>query len=90
MEHQLDPTLLDYLCRTSNLPRDVCARLILDVLAEYSETLEAYVKRRHSELKATTHLKNEQIYDRIVAEIPDRRFAVDTLSTRQVRRLIYG
>ena len=90
MDPHLDPTLLDYLSRTNNLPREVCARLVLEILAQYSETLEAYVKRRHTELKATTQLKNEQIYDRIVAEIPSRRFAIGTLSTRQVRRLIYG
>jgi len=90
MEDDLDKALLDYLCATTSLPRDTCTRFALDVLAEYGETLEAFVKRRHTELKATTDLKNEQIFDRIVAEIPTRRFLVDTLSTRQVRRLIYG
>ena len=90
MEHQLDKTFLDYLCNTTDLPKDVCTRLVLDVLNEYSETLDGFVKRRHTDLKATTDLKNEQIYDRIATEIPTRRFAVDNLSARQIRRLIYG
>ncbi len=90
MEPEFDKTFLDYLSSTTGLPRTVCTRLALDVLNEYSETLDGFVKRRHSDLKATTDLKNEQIYEQIVAEIPTRRFAVDHLSTRQIRRLIYG
>lgn len=90
MDHDLDKIFLHYLCTSTGLPRDVCTRLALDVLNEYGETLEVFVKRRHMDLKATTELKNEQIYDRIAAEIPMRRFAADPLSTRQIRRLIYG
>jgi hypothetical protein len=90
MEPELDKIFLDYLSSTTDLPEEVCTRLVLDVLNEYSETLEAFVKRRHTDLKATTDFKNAQIYDLIVAEIPTRRFAVDNLSARQIRRLIYG
>jgi hypothetical protein len=90
MAPELDKTFLDYLCSTTGLPRAVCSRLALDVLNEYSETLDGFVKRRHTDLKANTDLKNEQIYEQIAAEIPARLFAVDNLSTRQIRRLIYG
>ncbi|XOV84922.1 MAG: hypothetical protein ACFHXK_07305 [bacterium] len=90
MNPTLDKEFLDYLCNSTGLPRDVCTRLALDVLNEYGETLETFVKRRHTELKATTALKNDGIYERIAAEIPNRRFAADPLSTRQIRRLIYG
>lgn len=90
MEPELDKTFLEYLCSTTGLPRPVCARLALDVLNEYSETLDGFVKRRHTDLKTTTDLKNEQIYEQIAADIPTRRFAVNKLSTRQIRRLIYG
>ena len=90
MDNLLDPALLNHLCNTTGLPRNTCERVTLDVLAEYGETLEAFIKRRHTELKATTDLKNEQIYARILAEIPNRRFVAEQLSTRQVRRLIYG
>ena len=90
MDNEIDSALLDHLCSSTGLSRDTCARVVLDVLAEHGETLEAFVKRRHAELKATTDLRNEQIYARIRSEIPSRRFFVDSLSTRQVRRLIYG
>lgn len=86
----IDSALLNHLCNTTGLSRNTCTRVAFDVLAEYGETLEAFVKRRHTELKATTDLKNEHIYARILAEIPYRRFVVDSMSTRQVRRLIYG
>lgn len=90
MDDAVDSALLDHLCSTTGLSRNTCRRVALDVLAEYGETLEAFVKRRHTELKGTTDLRNEQVYDRILAEIPARRFRVDALSARQVRRLIYG
>ncbi len=90
MDNMPDSELLDYLCANSTLTRTQCARLVMDVLNEYEETLEAFVQRRHGELKAQTGLKNAQIYEQIVAEISKRRFAVDSVSPRQVRRLIYG
>ena len=86
----LDQTLLDYLCKSTGLPRGVCERFVLDVLAGFGETLEAFVRRRHTELKATTDLKNDAIYQRIAEEVPERRFVASPLSTRQIRRLIYG
>lgn len=90
MDNLPNPELLEYLCANTNLTRTQCARLVMDVLNEYQETLDAFVQRRHRELKAQTTLKNEQIYEQIVTEISTRRFAVDPVSTRQVRRLIYG
>lgn len=87
---ELDEALLDYLCASTGLPRATCARIALDVLASYEETVEAFVQRRHGELKASTDLKNDQIYARLVDEVAARRFVVPTLSARQVRRMIYG
>lgn len=86
----IDDALLSYLSQSTGLPRNTCARIALDVLAAHNETLEAFVVRRHAELKASTDLKNEQIYTRIVAEVPEQRFVVRQISARQVRRFIYG
>ena len=90
MKDLLDPALINHLSQTTGLSPSTCERLALDVLAEYGETLESFVKRRHTELKATTDQKNEQIYAQILAEIPSRRFVAGAVSTRQIRRLIYG
>ncbi|MEM7364867.1 MAG: hypothetical protein AAF525_12655 [Pseudomonadota bacterium] len=86
----LDQTLLDYLCTSTGLPRGTCERFALDVLAGFGETLEDFVCRRHAELKTTTDLKNDAIYQQISEEVPMRRFVASSLSTRQIRRLIYG
>lgn len=86
----LDQAMLDYLCTSTGLSRGVCERFALDVLAEFGETLEDFVRRRHTELKASTDLRNDAIYQRIAEEVPTRRFVASSLSTRQIRRLIYG
>ena len=90
MSDQLDPIFINHLAATTGLPTTTCQRLVLDVLAQYQETLEDFVQRRHQQLKADTGLKNEQIYAQIISEIPQQRFAAATLTTRQIRRLIYG
>ena len=90
MDANLDTHFIDYLASATGLPRSTCERIALDVLAEFDETLEDFVQRRHGELRATTDLKNEQIYERIRAEIPTRRFTIPDISKRQVRRYIYG
>ena len=90
MNDQSDSTFIQHLAATTGLPENTCRRLVLDILAEYEESLEDFVQRRHHELKATTDLKNEQIYTQIHAEIPLRRFAAAPLTLRQIRRLIYG
>lgn len=81
--------LAAHLARTSLLTRDTAERLIGDVLAHHDETVEQFVARRHGEL-AAQGFKNEQIFGRLVEELPTRRFAAPKLSVRQVRRLIYG
>ncbi len=84
-----DPDLIDYLQRLTGLPASHCQRLIDDVLSDFDETLERFVQRRHLELKAQG-LKNEAIYAQLIAEVAGRRFLAPELSTRQIRRMIYG
>lgn len=85
----IDPDLLDYLQSLTGLPASHCRRLVEDILSRFDETLERFVQRRHLELKAEG-LRNEEIYARLIEEVAGRRFVAPELSTRQVRRMIYG
>ena len=90
MAEGIDPEFVDYLSRSCGLPITVCRRLVLEVLAQYAETLDEYVQRRHQELKDPEGLKNAQIYARIQGELGEQRFGAPALSERQIRRMIYG
>ena len=82
--------LLDHLCNTSSLQLDEAQKLVTEVVAYFSETAEAWVLRRHGELKHDEGLSNAQIYSRIENELPDSVFVSRALSQRQIRRIIYG
>ncbi|MDA0790686.1 MAG: hypothetical protein O2780_14660 [Proteobacteria bacterium] len=90
MRDLADIDFIAYLQRSSGLTQDQCQHLMDEVIAHYSETLEAFVQRRHQELKVRQGLRNEQIYLQIQAEAGARLFAADTPSERQIRRMIYG
>jgi hypothetical protein len=81
--------LVGYLERTTPLSRPETERIVREVVAFFSESIEDFVARRHRELQARG-LRNETIYARISAEVAERRFAAPPLSERQIRRLIYG
>jgi ribosomal protein L18E len=82
--------LIDHLTHTSALSEREAARVVADVLTYFSEPTEAYVRRRHAELKARSGLTNDEIFQRIAAELPGRRVAPPELSLRQLRRMVYG
>ena len=84
-----DPELIDYLIRSTGLPAGQCERLVQDILAQFVETVDQFVQRRHLELKARGY-RNPVIYERVLAEVAMRRFVAPALSERQIRRLIYG
>jgi hypothetical protein len=81
--------LLAHLSRTTQLSAGEAARVVADVLAYFAESPEDYVRRRHAELKARG-LTNDQIFERVAAELPQRRVAPPELSLRQLRRIVYG
>lgn len=81
--------LLTHLSRTTSLRPGEAARVVADVLAYFGESAEDFVRRRHGELKARG-LTNEQIFERVAAELPQRRVAPPELSLRQLRRIVYG
>ena len=81
--------LARYLATSTGLPQSTATRVIVDVTTYFSETIEAFVRRRHAELQQGQR-KNDEIWPVIAAELSQRRFAAPGLSERQLRRLVYG
>jgi hypothetical protein len=81
--------LLDRIELTTGLDRQQAHRVVQDVLAFFGEATDAFVRRRHGELRRSG-LTNTAIYERIGDELAARRVAPPRLSERQIRRLIYG
>ena len=81
--------LARYLAASTGLPQSTATRVIVDVTTYFSETIEAFVRRRHAELQRGQR-KNDEIWPVIAAELGQRRFAAPGLSQRQLRRLVYG
>jgi hypothetical protein len=81
--------LLTHISRTTSLSTGEAARVVADVLAYFAEPADDFVRRRHAELK-TRGLTNDQIFERVAAELPRRRVAPPELSLRQLRRIVYG
>jgi hypothetical protein len=81
--------LLAHLERVTALGPGQVARLVEELLAYFSESLDEFVVRRHRELQ-TEELRNDAIFERLADELRQRRFAAPSLSQRQIRRLIYG
>jgi len=81
--------LVDHLIRTCPLSQAEASRVVADVLGYFSEPPDAYVRRRHRELKARG-LTNDLAFAQIAAELPQRRYAPPEFSLRQLRRIVYG
>nr|WP_206443796.1 hypothetical protein [Nocardioides sp. KC13] len=81
--------MIDHLVATTGLPPAEAARVIEDVVAYFDEPVEAYVRRRHAQLK-TYGAKNDAIFARLTEELRGRVVAAPQLTERQLRRLIYG
>ena len=84
-----DPELVEHLTTTSALTAPEAARVAEDVVAFYREPVEAWVRRRHQQLK-TRGEHNPEIFAQIGAELSTRVFAAPELTERQIRRVIYG
>jgi hypothetical protein len=82
--------LIDRLASSTVLGRDEARRVVLDVIAYLAESPEAFVVRRHRELKRDENLRNDEIFERLAKEVSSRVFAAPRLSARQVRRILYG
>ncbi|GGU22387.1 hypothetical protein GCM10007979_21390 [Nocardioides albus] len=84
-----EQALIDHLVATTGLPPTEVARVIEDVVAYFDEPVEAYVRRRHAQLK-TYGAKNDAIFALLAEELRSRVVAAPRLTERQLRRLIYG
>lgn len=81
--------LVDHLTRSTPLSRGEALRVVQDVLAYFDETTQDFVRRRHRELRGQG-LRNEEIFDRIGADLDYRAVAPPELTLRQLRRMVYG
>jgi hypothetical protein len=81
--------VVEHLVRTTPLSEPVAQRLVEEVVEFFREPAEAFVRRRHGELKAQG-LANPAIFARIAEELATRPVQAPTYSERQIRRLIYG
>ncbi|NEE01413.1 hypothetical protein G1H10_14655 [Phytoactinopolyspora halotolerans] len=84
-----DEDLVRRIAQTTGLPEGQARRVVADVVAHFSLTLEQYVRGRHHELQLYG-ARNEAIFDRIATELRHRPVRAPELSTRQLRRIVYG
>lgn len=65
------------------------ARAVAEVLDSLDIEVDAYIAQRHAELQREG-VPSIESYARIASELPRLRFKASALSTRQIRRRIYG
>lgn len=81
--------LIAHLVQTTPLPPSMAARVVDDVVAALTEPLDQLLRRRHRELQARGRT-NAEIFDLLAREVAGRPVAAPPLTTRQIRRAIYG
>lgn len=84
-----DRDLVGHLVATTGMSEAEASRVVEDVVAYLSETVEDYVRRRHTEMK-TFGAKNSEIFEQIAQELAGRVVAAPELTERQLRRIVYG
>lgn len=84
-----DRDLVGHLVATTGMSEAEASRVVEDVVAYLSETVEDYVRRRHAEMK-TFGAKNPEIFEQIAHELSGRVVAAPELTERQLRRIVYG
>jgi hypothetical protein len=89
MESPDHDALIAHLERTLGLERAAALRVVNEVVAYFGETMEQFVLRRHGELQDENY-RNDEIFERIIAEVAERRFAAGPPTARQIRRMVYG
>lgn len=77
-----------HLARTTSLSPGEADRVIAEVLAYFDEDVQAFVRRRHTELQSRG-IRNDEAFARISSELGRRLFSPPALSLRQLRRIVY-
>ncbi|NKQ55837.1 hypothetical protein HFP15_23455 [Amycolatopsis sp. K13G38] len=85
----MDQQLVRHVASSTGLPAPVAERVIADVIAYFSETAEAFVRRRHAELQRRGR-KNAEIWQVIATELAERPVGAGEFTERQLRRIVYG
>jgi hypothetical protein len=80
---------VDRLVATTALGPELAARVVDDLIELLDETVEQFVERRHRELQRDG-LRNDEIFDLLAEECAGWRFRAPSLSSRQLRRIVYG
>jgi hypothetical protein len=88
-ENAPDDELVHQVSRTTGLPAADARRVVEDVLAYFTVTAEEYVRTRHRELQLRG-VRNDTIFERIADELRTRPVRAPELTTRQLRRIVYG
>lgn len=81
--------LIDHLGRTTRLGPSEARKVVDEVVSALGETTEQLVRRRHRELQQAGG-RNSEIFAQIADELPSVRVVPPALSTRQLRRIVYG
>ena len=81
--------LVAHLVRSTPLSEGEAERVLAEVRAWFAEPVADFVRRRHREL-AARGLTNDRIFAAVGAELSGRLFPPPPLSSRQLRRMIYG
>lgn len=88
-QYDADADLIEHVADSTGLSAAEARRLVTDVLAYHAESVDAFVRRRHRAMKLRG-LRNDEIFEQIATELETRVVAAPCLSTRQLRRIIYG
>ena len=81
--------LVAHLVRSTPLSEGEADRVVAEVLDWFAEPVADFVRRRHREL-AARGMTNDRIFAAVGEELPARLFPARPLTTRQLRRLVYG
>ena len=81
--------LVAHLVRSTPLNEGEADRVVGEVMAWFAEPVAEFVRRRHREL-AARGLTNDRIFEAVGAELAGRLFPPPPLTSRQLRRLVYG
>jgi hypothetical protein len=90
MDETYPQDLIRNVAASTGLPEATASRVVADVVAYFSETVDQFVRRRHAELQDKSNKRNDDIWPQLAAELKARRFSADDLTERQLRRIVYG
>jgi hypothetical protein len=90
MDETYPQDLIRNVAASTGLPEATASRVVTDVAAYFSETVEQFVTRRHAELQDNSNKRNDDIWPQLAAELRGRRFSAENLTERQLRRIVYG